>query len=810
MSEMSSSPEKRLPPAPGPLRGAPEVEGTSLAEYLGAIRRRGWLVAAAVAVSLGLAAYKNATTERLYASKAVLEIAEERGGGSSGGLAGIAASLGGGGTSLDSHAEVLRSRGVLGQVVDSLGLRLQRQVPFLWRKTFQPTGVVDGVHVAPDATAATLALEFGGDGFRVADGSSRAAAAYGEPVEIGGVRFTVPARPELEELTLWVIPRSEAVNVLLEHVKATPRPRTNLVDIVVTGYDPVVTERIANSSAGLYRLHSSRKSRSEAERRRKFVEEQLREGEALLAATQDRLTEHRKREELFSTRGQLVAGQAERNELELRRAELDAEMRTYRSLLSELQRSGRDQNEVIRTIMSSPGVAKNPIIMGLSERASKYESALDSLTAGPSRKAATHPDVRGVDSLLAMTRANLVRASRSHVEWLESQIRGLDAIIARNDSVTHRLTSAEPEELRLMLEVESYGEAVSLLREKYYTVGVADAAGEERVAVLDRALPGDLTGSGPGYSLVFGLIFGLMVGMGGAVALDSVNRSIRRRGDMERLLRVPELAVIPQVRGVSSSRRLLPLPRWAAQPRSLPGNGPEFLAGTQVHSAGAEAYRTLRTNLIFARNGTALRSLVVTSPAGSEGKTTTAANVAITFAQQGMRVLLVDCDVYRARLHRVFGVPLAPGLTELLQGTVTLEEAIRKSPVEGVSIVPAGPLPAVNPADLLGGDVMRSVLESLSDDFDLVVLDAPPVLTTAHATVLATQADGVLLVVRAGRTDRDSARDALQQLAGVGARILGAVLNDPDAALSHPKGYYDEARVADALRGSAGATARKA
>ncbi|HEX2093825.1 MAG TPA: polysaccharide biosynthesis tyrosine autokinase [Longimicrobiaceae bacterium] len=793
MSHLSSPPEKHLYLPAGAGRTEAEEEGTNLAEYLGALRRRSGVVLLVTTLGVLMAVYKVMTTERLYSSTAVIEIAGESSS-PTGGLAGLAASLGAGGT-LDSHVEIIRSRGLLGQVVDSLGLRLERRVPNLWRSTPEPTGIVDAVRIAPNATTDALELQFTEQGVRVKSGSAETSAAYGEPLQIRGVGFVVPEQPAVEEVSLWVVPKKVAVDRLIEHVRAYPRQRTNIVDVVVTGYDPVITERVANITAELYQRYSTRRSREEAERRRRFVEEQLVKGEALLRGAQNRLTEHRRRERLYSTRAELMAGQSERKEIDLQRSELDAERRMYRSLLSQLQRPGHNQDNVIRTIVSSPGISANQTVYGMYERLARHEAARDSLTSGPWRRSVENPDVQRVDSLISISRERLLGATRSHIEWLDARIQGLDAITARSDTSMQRLAGAEPEELRLMLEVESYGDAVKTLREKYYSVGIVEAAGEEKISFLDNALPGMPAGSGPVHSLLFGFVFSLMIGCGGAIALDSLSRSIRKRGELERILRVPELGVIPRVRLGSPAQRMLRLPGRFGNGRSGRGSGPELLTVMQLYSDGAEAYRTLRTNLVFAQNSHPLRSVVITSPSGSEGKTTTAANLAVTFAQQGMRVLLVDCDFYHARLHRTFDVPRGPGLSELLLGTVAVEQTIRKTEIERVSLIPAGPLPPVNPADLLGGDVVRSLIQSLSEEFDFIVFDAPPVLTTAHATVLATQADGALLVTRAGQTDRDSARDAVQQLLAVGARVLGTVLNDPDATISQRRGYYGAGTV---------------
>jgi capsular exopolysaccharide synthesis family protein len=208
-----------------------------------------------------------------------------------------------------------------------------------------------------------------------------------------------------------------------------------------------------------------------------------------------------------------------------------------------------------------------------------------------------------------------------------------------------------------------------------------------------------------------------------------------------------------------------------------------------ARSSGAEAYRTLRTNLIFSQAVQSLNTLVVTSGSPAEGKTTTAANLAVSFAQQGMRVLIVDCDLRRARLHKMFGVPREPGLTECVLGQFEHEAVTRSTSVPGLYILPSGLLPP-NPSELLGGEKMKNTLQALSGAFDLVILDTPPLLAASDAAILSTLADGVVLVVRAGVTESEAAQQAMQQLASVGARVIGAVLNDPDAKVQQYGGYY--------------------
>jgi capsular exopolysaccharide synthesis family protein len=266
---------------------------------------------------------------------------------------------------------------------------------------------------------------------------------------------------------------------------------------------------------------------------------------------------------------------------------------------------------------------------------------------------------------------------------------------------------------------------------------------------------------------------------------------------MESLLLIPSLAVIPQIPGSRpATTNRLRLPRLGDRPAATNGaDGHALDAGlvmlNNLRSSSAEAYRTLRTNLLFSQMTRELKKIVITSAAPGDGKTTVSANLAITFAQQGIRVLLIDCDLRRARQHHVFSVKRVPGFSELIIGRNSVDETVKPTHVDGLSLLPAGTLPP-NPAELLGGQRVQTILDSLGQDYDVLILDTPPVLAAADSAVLAGAADGVLLVVRAGQTERDAARDALRQLNTVGAHILGAVLNDPDANVPQYSGRYYE------------------
>jgi non-specific protein-tyrosine kinase len=201
----------------------------------------------------------------------------------------------------------------------------------------------------------------------------------------------------------------------------------------------------------------------------------------------------------------------------------------------------------------------------------------------------------------------------------------------------------------------------------------------------------------------------------------------------------------------------------------------------------SEAYRTLRTNLSFTSLDEPIRTLVVTSPAPDEGKSTTVANLAVTMAQGGRRTILVDCDLRRPALHTLFDCQAEPGLTNLLLDE-DARPALQQTEVEGLQLLSSGPLPP-NPADLLGSQKIDKVIAALAAEADVVLFDAPPVIAVTDAAVLGAKVDGVLLVISAGKTRREHAERAREMLERANVRIVGAALtNAPqDSSIG---GYY--------------------
>jgi capsular exopolysaccharide synthesis family protein len=216
---------------------------------------------------------------------------------------------------------------------------------------------------------------------------------------------------------------------------------------------------------------------------------------------------------------------------------------------------------------------------------------------------------------------------------------------------------------------------------------------------------------------------------------------------------------------------------------------PDLITLSDPRSPAAEAYRTLRTNLYFSSLDQALETLVVTSAAPGDGKSTTLSNLAVTMAQGEKRAILVDADLRRPSLHTYFGISNNLGLTTMaVDDDALADPPLVATAVDNLWLLPSGPLPP-NPAEILGSRRMEEIIANLKSRADIVLFDAPPIIAVTDAAVLATKVDGVLLVIRAGKTRREHAARAKELLEKVNVRLVGAVLSDapPDQSLG---GYY--------------------
>lgn len=285
-------------------------------------------------------------------------------------------------------------------------------------------------------------------------------------------------------------------------------------------------------------------------------------------------------------------------------------------------------------------------------------------------------------------------------------------------------------------------------------------------------------------NIFIALLISLAAGIGLAFLLDYLDDSVKSSDDIGRHLGLPTLALIPH-QTVSTRGKLGLIPSKA----NGNGNSMALVALEDTRSAMAEAYRHLRTSLLFSSAGKPPQTILVTSSQPAEGKTTTAINTAITLAQSGADVVIIDCDLRRPRLHNHFGFGNANGLTNYLSGEKNPDNLLKTFPnLPKLKVITSGPIPP-NPAELLSSNEMKNLLEFLKTKYKHVIIDSPPAISFTDAAILSTQVDGVVLVAMAGKSSIHLIRRFKQRLSNIGARIYGVVLNGIKSN-SVEYGYY--------------------
>jgi polysaccharide biosynthesis transport protein len=788
----------------------PASDSLSLGQIFGVLRRRYRLILLMTVLGIAGGAYLAIKTPASYKAVATIRLAGER------------RSLTGtiednetpemSSRTMDpilSLAQGVRSQSVMGAVVDSLGLQLSSVTPDFGLNK------VDKIWVNPQAGADTIQVTFYQNGVKAQLRNREARARYGEVLDLGDARFAITAVPDLPSAQLAIIPHQMAVDKLTTGILVAPRTGTDVIDVTYLSSNPRLSQRVVNMTVTEFKHLSILSAKEKSTRRREFLEQQLKQTDSMLIRAQAELAAFRSRQQLASTQDQMSAQQTSMLTLDTRRTELEADRQTFAALETQLKKGDdASQMEAIRALASSPALADNPTISDYYHQLQLYQFKVDSMTTGPWKAAPTNPDLMQFRSMIVTRKNDLKQAVASHVATLDAKIAALRNLRAQRGQSLGILPAMAEEEARLTSRVQSLTSSSDDVRRDYQKARMAEEveAGDLDIVDLAGTPYAPIWATAP-LKLGLGLLLGLLLGIGGAFLLEALNTSIRKPEDLEGALHVPGLAVIPRLTSGPSPapRRGLLRPGKRAELESKRANASALGTVTQPFSIGVEAFRMLRTSLVWCEQGDNMKTLVVTSAAPGEGKTLTSANLSVTFAYDGLRVLLVDCDVRRPRLHGLFQVPRSPGLMELLtpsfngnDGSESLTfnpsagrtdsgrpvtDVVRPTNVRGLSLLTCGALPT-NPSGLLSGVRMRVLLQELAKSFDLVILDTPPVLATADAGILGSLADGVLLVVRAGQTDRVAAKRAHQQLVNVGARVVGTVLNDPGGEVSQYGDYY--------------------
>ncbi len=359
---------------------------------------------------------------------------------------------------------------------------------------------------------------------------------------------------------------------------------------------------------------------------------------------------------------------------------------------------------------------------------------------------------------------------------LETQLARLDEQIKQTSEYISNLDSdgESTERDRLETTLAQYQQTYASLLQSYEQVRVAEAQSTSNVVQVEPAVAPEIP-IRPRVLLntVLAAFIGFALSLGVVLLIDILDDSLRNPEDITRQLGLPILGLIIR--------------------HDTAGNKPVSIL--EPRSPVVEAFRSLRTSLLFASVDTPLRTLLITSPSPGEGKSTVSTNLAIVLAQSGRSAILFDADLRRPRIHTVLGLPNRIGLTNLFMGdAIDVATVMQSGGVEQFNVITTGVLPP-NPAELMGSEKMAKIISGAKEIVDVVVIDSPPVLAVTDSVSLAPKVDGVLLILKPGVTNMAAARQSVEQLRRVGANLLGVVLNEVDISRSkyayyQYKGYY--------------------
>ncbi len=459
--------------------------------------------------------------------------------------------------------------------------------------------------------------------------------------------------------------------------------------------------------------------------------------------------------------------------------------------LRQLEQAMRDDPMAVHATL----IAESSAVAELRTR--YHEAIVDRDSLAP-QYGANHPEMRRIqariDTIVSGMKAEiqgLVDSMRAELREVEDVERGLQRAKQETQNQGLDLNLQEIDYNRMERERANNEKLHSLLLQRTTEANLTRMLRVSPVRMVDRApVPGDPIRPRPLLNVAVGCLLGLLLGVGLAVLRMRMDRSVSIPDDLT-ALGVTTLGIVPTIQlskgeaasGGSKRRR-----GHRRSEKSSPQTK-DLIVHTHPRSAVAECCRTIRTNLAFMSTDSPLRSVVVTSPGPAEGKSTVVVSLAITMAHSGRRVLLVDTDLRRPRIHKAFSTNPRLGITSILAGDATIEQSVQSTIVDGLSLLPCGPVPP-NPSELLHTAKFAALLEDLKQRYDLLVFDSPPVSVVIDAAIIGPQLDGVILVAESGRTSRDALAHSLRQLRDVGSKMLGCVLNDVDLSKQSAYGYY--------------------
>jgi capsular exopolysaccharide synthesis family protein len=562
----------------------------------------------------------------------------------------------------------------------------------------------------------------------------------------------------------------DATAILQGKVTATPLKDTRIVNVKVEDSDPKRAALLANEIADAYIAENLALRLRTSESANRWLEDRLAELEQRTKQSDLAVYEFKKDADMLTT------------SLEDRASMVSQRLNTFNGALTEIHTriAGlRARVEAISTLKKGTDTASDPlwadVLTGttgqgpLATLKTRFLQEKAECSALAERYLPDHPKLGTCLQKVAEAREdlvheldNVVRGAELDLSEANAKERNLQSLLEAAKAEAFDVNKRQIEFDRIKRDSDNNQRLYDMVLKRLKDTELSGMLRTNNARVLDAARP-SIAPLRPNVrsSLLLGLLLGLAGGIGLALLLDQLDNTVKSQADVEEKIGLPFLGILPHV-----------LPD-----KTAPAGEQDLYVFRHPKSTAAEACRAVRTNLLFMSPDRPLRTILVTSSGPREGKSASVIATGITMAQSGSRVLLVDTDMRRPRLHKALGVPNEKGVSSVLVGDASLEEVAKSTEVPGLFLIPSGPIPP-NPAELFHTKAFTEFVALLASRYDRVIFDSPPVNAVADPVVLATHVDGTLMVIKAGVTHKAMARRAIRVLTDVKARIFGAVLND--------------------------------
>src|SRR6185436_15080637 len=589
---------------------------------------------------------------------------------------------------------------------------------------------------------------------------------------------------------------------LVGGIEVTPVHNTRLVLISYTGSSPRLAQKIADAWGESFMRMNVAKKLESVRQANEFLSDQIARVQAGLEQSRRDLLEYGK------SKGIISVDEGGGNVTIQKLAQLNSDVTSAQNEVYEKQARYRS----IQGTSPDAVAANDQAVIRLTDEVARlqreYSSKRSTLLEG-------HPQMRQLADQIEKTKTSrtavirdaytkLLEEARGQVQAAEGRLASVRSAYEQQRGEAQSLNVNAARYIDLRLAVDSKQTLLSALQKQLNETEVTArlrGSASSNVHWVDRAgNPGARVNLSMKKNLQTAFPLGLFLGFAAIFFLEYMDRSIKTPEELERVTKFASLGVIPAAGTISRQygynygygRATGPQLRAVEAGDEKPTTGVELIPHTDARSPVSEAYRAFRTSLLLA-SASSPKIMVITSSFAREGKTTTSVNLATVLAQMGKPVLLIDADLRRPRLQKVFPGKMNLGLVNYLAANIPLEDTIQPTQVPNLSIILAGPIPP-NPSELLASDRMKHLIGELRSKYAYVIFDSPPVLAVTDAIVLAANADGVVLTVHGGQTPRELVQRSAERLRLSNIPVLGALLNNLDLhqyGYTYRKSYYD-------------------